>query len=324
MLDILPRCEPIACFVWHSCSSPRPYDRAGPRRRARGLGSHGVPRPRSAQRHRHPGLDGVRARWGLSARRRLSDPLRRTESRRSRVALALGVPAPLRDLGLGPTLQSAQRRIGVSSGISDRARTVHLDMPNWFRRADDTPQLPVVAESIRDHHSIDLTYRTASRSKTQGASRRSASSTKPACGTSSIERRAGTRLFALLASKPSESATTRRPTAGLRSRGILGSLVRRLRSQPAPAPRRGRAHPKPPTSCPKCSGRGWRRRSPTRRAPTSTVGSSSFSPSSTRRPRATDSPDSAAAHGVPRAELVRVRDSSSSATATLSRYRPHG
>ena len=79
--------------------------------------------------------------------------------------LALGVPTPLRDLGLGPTLQSAQRRIGVSSGIADRARTVHLDMPNWFRRADDTPQLPVVAESIRDHHSIDLTYRTASRSK---------------------------------------------------------------------------------------------------------------------------------------------------------------
>jgi predicted DNA-binding transcriptional regulator YafY len=79
--------------------------------------------------------------------------------------LALGVPAPLRDLGLGPSLQSAQRRIGASSGIADRARTVHLDMPNWFRRADDTPQLPVVAASIRDRRSIDLTYRTASRSK---------------------------------------------------------------------------------------------------------------------------------------------------------------
>ncbi len=79
--------------------------------------------------------------------------------------LALGVPGPLRDLGLGPSLQSAQRRIGASSGVSDAARTVHLDMPNWFRRAEETPQLPVIAESIRDRRRIDLTYTSPSRSK---------------------------------------------------------------------------------------------------------------------------------------------------------------
>jgi predicted DNA-binding transcriptional regulator YafY len=40
---------------------------------------------------------------------------------------------------------------------------VHLDMPNWFRRADDTPHLPVIAECIRDRVRIDLAYASASR-----------------------------------------------------------------------------------------------------------------------------------------------------------------
>ena len=78
--------------------------------------------------------------------------------------LALGVPEPLRELGLAPSLLSAHRRIGASSGIAD-PRTIHLDMPSWFRRSDDTPHLPVIAESVRDRARIDVAYAAGSRSR---------------------------------------------------------------------------------------------------------------------------------------------------------------
>jgi predicted DNA-binding transcriptional regulator YafY len=44
-------------------------------------------------------------------------------------------------------------------------------MPNWFRRAEETPHLPVVAACIRDHVRVDLAYASASKPKTRDHAR---------------------------------------------------------------------------------------------------------------------------------------------------------
>jgi len=72
--------------------------------------------------------------------------------------LMLGTSAPLRDLGLEPSLIAARRRVEDISGLSD-AVTVHVDVPRWFSTVEPVPHLPALAGAIRDRRRVDLRYR---------------------------------------------------------------------------------------------------------------------------------------------------------------------
>jgi len=79
--------------------------------------------------------------------------------------LALGVPAPLRELGLGELLSDARLKLlaALPADRRDDARSAaarfHLDTPAWFRPADDVPHLPKIAEALRDDRRLRITYR---------------------------------------------------------------------------------------------------------------------------------------------------------------------
>lgn len=72
--------------------------------------------------------------------------------------LILGVPGPLRDLGLEPPLQAAQRRVRAATRLPNVGVTVHLDMPRWFHAREDTSHLPVLAKSIGNRRRVRVTY----------------------------------------------------------------------------------------------------------------------------------------------------------------------
>jgi predicted DNA-binding transcriptional regulator YafY len=59
--------------------------------------------------------------------------------------LLLGVPAPLRELGLG-----------LDGG--PRSALVHLDMPRWFHPTDQTPHLVPLAEAVQQSRRVELAY----------------------------------------------------------------------------------------------------------------------------------------------------------------------
>src|SRR5262245_40440944 len=46
--------------------------------------------------------------------------------------LTLGIPAPIRELGLAPALESARDRVRVAGGVPAEPVTVHVDVPRWF------------------------------------------------------------------------------------------------------------------------------------------------------------------------------------------------
>lgn len=76
--------------------------------------------------------------------------------------LILGVPAPLRDLGLEARLQSAHGRVRAASGLPIHDVTVHLDMPRWFHAREHTAHLPAIAANIETRRRLDLQYDGAS------------------------------------------------------------------------------------------------------------------------------------------------------------------
>jgi len=75
--------------------------------------------------------------------------------------LALGVPEPLRELGLGDPMGGALRRVRSAAGLpAERAPTlVHLDMPRWFHSREAVPHLATVAEAVRRRRRASITYR---------------------------------------------------------------------------------------------------------------------------------------------------------------------
>ncbi|MFC6014399.1 helix-turn-helix transcriptional regulator [Nocardia lasii] len=78
--------------------------------------------------------------------------------------LLAGLPGAAADLGLGTVLATAQLKMlaalppelrGRATRIADR---VHIDMPGWFQRPDDTPALATVADALWHDRRLRITY----------------------------------------------------------------------------------------------------------------------------------------------------------------------
>jgi predicted DNA-binding transcriptional regulator YafY len=87
-------------------------------------------------------------------------PLRGLRADEAEALLILGVPAALRDLGLGRSLSAAHRQIQVTSGAAPGA-LVHLDMPRWFGSREEVPCLRDLAGALRLGRKLRLAYRHA-------------------------------------------------------------------------------------------------------------------------------------------------------------------
>lgn len=85
-------------------------------------------------------------------------PLTSLSPEEATALLTLGIPAPIRELGLGPALESAHDRVRSASGTPAAPVIVHVDLPRWFGSAEAVPDLPRLAEAIRHRRRVDLTY----------------------------------------------------------------------------------------------------------------------------------------------------------------------
>ncbi|MEV0064449.1 YafY family protein [Nocardia sp. NPDC050718] len=79
--------------------------------------------------------------------------------------LLAGLPGAAADLGLGTVLATAQLKMlaalppelrGRATRIAER---VHIDMPGWFHRPDDTPTLAAVADALWHDRRLAISYR---------------------------------------------------------------------------------------------------------------------------------------------------------------------
>ncbi|MGW6423607.1 helix-turn-helix transcriptional regulator [Nocardia sp. NPDC055053] len=79
--------------------------------------------------------------------------------------LLAGLPGAAADLGLGTVLATAQLKMlaalppelrGRATRIADR---VHIDMPGWFHRPDETPTLATVADALWHDRRLAVSYR---------------------------------------------------------------------------------------------------------------------------------------------------------------------
>ncbi|MEU5409016.1 helix-turn-helix transcriptional regulator [Nocardia asteroides] len=79
--------------------------------------------------------------------------------------LLAGLPGAAADLGLGTVLATAQLKMlaalprelrGRATRIAER---VHIDMPGWFHRPDDTPALATVADALWRDRRLAISYR---------------------------------------------------------------------------------------------------------------------------------------------------------------------
>ncbi|MFF2088022.1 helix-turn-helix transcriptional regulator [Nocardia sp. NPDC058176] len=79
--------------------------------------------------------------------------------------LLAGLPGAAADLGLGTVLATAQLKMlaalppelrGRATRIAER---VHIDMPGWFRRPDDTPALATLADAVWHDRCLAVRYR---------------------------------------------------------------------------------------------------------------------------------------------------------------------
>jgi predicted DNA-binding transcriptional regulator YafY len=75
--------------------------------------------------------------------------------------LALGVPEPLRELGLGDSMGGALRRVRSAAGVPSAGAPalVHLDMPRWFHSREAVAHLTTVAEAVRRGRRASITYK---------------------------------------------------------------------------------------------------------------------------------------------------------------------
>ena len=75
--------------------------------------------------------------------------------------LVLGVPAPLRELGLAEPAASARRRVGQSAAGrrgAGAATLVHLDLPRWFHPVEPTPHLVELARAVLGSRRVAVDY----------------------------------------------------------------------------------------------------------------------------------------------------------------------
>ncbi|MEU3189817.1 WYL domain-containing protein [Streptomyces sp. NPDC006992] len=76
-----------------------------------------------------------------------------------------GLPGPVRDLGLGAVLATAQLKVraALPAPLAEHSRLVqdrfHLDAPAWFRDPDPVPFLPTVARAVWEQRVLRVRYR---------------------------------------------------------------------------------------------------------------------------------------------------------------------
>ena len=76
-----------------------------------------------------------------------------------------GMPGPAAELGLGTVLAAAQLKLLATLPPELRSRAgrirerFHLDAPGWFRDADQTPYLSVVADAVWNQRQVRVRYR---------------------------------------------------------------------------------------------------------------------------------------------------------------------
>ncbi len=109
-------------------------------------------------------------------------PLRGLRPEEAEALLILGVPSALGELGLDGAAAAAHRKIRVTAGQRDpdgggSPAVVHLDMPRWFRGHEQVPHLRTLAEALRRHRRLAITYLPAD---SAGAPRAREASTLPA------------------------------------------------------------------------------------------------------------------------------------------------
>jgi predicted DNA-binding transcriptional regulator YafY len=77
----------------------------------------------------------------------------------------VGLPGPAAALGLSQEAASAERKLLAALGPEQRLRAgrlrdrFHLDVPAWYRDAEDSPHLAAVAEAVLADRYVDVVYR---------------------------------------------------------------------------------------------------------------------------------------------------------------------
>ena len=77
----------------------------------------------------------------------------------------VGLPGPAAALGLSQEAASAELKLLAALGPEQRVRAgrlrdrFHLDVPAWYREADDSPYLAPLAEAVLHDRYVDLVYR---------------------------------------------------------------------------------------------------------------------------------------------------------------------
>ncbi|MBG0828617.1 YafY family transcriptional regulator [Planomonospora sp. ID67723] len=76
-----------------------------------------------------------------------------------------GLPGPAAELGLGSVVAAAQLKLmaALPEELRDRAGRIrerfHLDAPNWYHDADETPHLAAVADAVWNQRRAEVLYR---------------------------------------------------------------------------------------------------------------------------------------------------------------------
>lgn len=83
--------------------------------------------------------------------------------------LLTSLPEAAADLGMGTVAATAQLKMlaALPSELRGRARRiadrVHVDIPGWFHRPDETPALGIVADALWHDRKLDISYRRGER-----------------------------------------------------------------------------------------------------------------------------------------------------------------
>ncbi|WP_433242124.1 helix-turn-helix transcriptional regulator [Streptosporangium sp. CA-135522] len=76
-----------------------------------------------------------------------------------------GMPGPAAELGLGSAVAAARLKLtaALPPALRERAGRIqerfHLDAPNWYHGADETPHLTTVADAVWNERRLEIRYR---------------------------------------------------------------------------------------------------------------------------------------------------------------------